>query len=147
MTGLASVRDPKLVRERFEEDLRSIVRAKAVRFRDDVEHRPAPGTISCDLPGPASAGRPRLEAVFDPARPIDPRARQMLLAGAHVAGLLLEIERAHGRWPLACARSRGEDDGAAPLIGSSLPIRILRDRIERVAATDFTVLIQGPSRR
>jgi transcriptional regulator with PAS, ATPase and Fis domain len=145
MTGLAAVRDPKMVRERFEEDLRSIVRAKAVRFRDEVDHRPAAGTISCDLPGPASEGRPRLEAVFDPDRPIDARARQMLVAGAHVAGLLLEIERAHGRWPLACAKSRGEHDGAAPLIGSGLPIRILRDRIERVAATDFTVLIEGES--
>src|SRR4029453_12092871 len=30
-------------------------------------------------------------------------------------------------------------------IGSSLPIRVLRDRLERVAATDFTVLIEGES--
>jgi hypothetical protein len=64
-----------------------------------------------------------------------------LAAGAQVAGLLLEIERANGRWPLACARSR--TDGAAPLIGSSRAIRLVRDRIERVAATDFTVLIEG----
>jgi hypothetical protein len=67
----------------------------------------------------------------------------MLAAGAHVAGLLLEIERANGRWPLACARSR--TDGAAPLIGSSRAIRLVRDRIERVASTDFTVLIEGGS--
>lgn len=46
----------------------------------------------------------------------------------------LEIERANGRWPLASARSRS--DGAAPLIGSSLAIRLVRDRIERVTATD-----------
>jgi transcriptional regulator with PAS, ATPase and Fis domain len=144
MAGLASVRDPRMVRERFEEDLRTIVRAKSVRFRDDGE-KAVPGVISCDLPGPTIEGRPRLEAVFDPARPVDARARQMLAAGAYVAGLLLEIERANGRWPLACARSRGEVDGAAPLIGSSLPIRVLRDRLERVAATDFTVLIEGES--
>jgi hypothetical protein len=146
MMGLASVRDPKMVRERFEEDLRSVVRAKSVRFREDLEGNaanPPAGVISCSLPGPAFEGKPRLEAVFDSARPPDARARQMLAAGAHVAALLLEIERANGRWPLACARSRGEADGAAPLIGSSLPIRILRDRIERVAATDFTVLIEG----
>jgi DNA-binding NtrC family response regulator len=148
MMGLASVRDPKMVRERFEEDLRSVVRAKSVRFREDLEGNaanPPAGVISCSLPGPAFEGKPRLEAVFDSARPPDARARQMLAAGAHVAALLLEIERANGRWPLACARSRGEADGAAPLIGSSLPIRILRDRIERVAATDFTVLIEGES--
>jgi Nif-specific regulatory protein len=36
-------------------------------------------------------------------------------------------------------------DGAAPLIGSSLVMRSVRERIERVAATDFTVLIDGES--
>src|SRR5919201_580656 len=32
-------------------------------------------------------------------------------------------------------------DGAAPLIGSTTVMHDLRDRVERVAATDFTVLI------
>jgi transcriptional regulator with PAS, ATPase and Fis domain len=36
-------------------------------------------------------------------------------------------------------------DGAAPLIGSSSVMRGVRDRIERVALTDFTVLIEGES--
>jgi transcriptional regulator with PAS, ATPase and Fis domain len=36
-------------------------------------------------------------------------------------------------------------DGAAVLIGSSSVMRNVRDRIERVAATDFTVLIDGES--
>jgi transcriptional regulator with PAS, ATPase and Fis domain len=36
-------------------------------------------------------------------------------------------------------------DGAAPLIGSSLVMRNVRERIERIAATDFTVLIDGES--
>ena len=39
----------------------------------------------------------------------------------------------------------GRPDGAAPLIGSSAPIRAVRDRIERIAGTDFTVLIEGAS--
>ena len=145
MTGLSAVRDPRMVRERFEEELRALIRAKAVRFREDLEESVPPGVIACKLPGPPFEGKPRLEAEFDPGRPADARARQMLSAGAHVAGLLLEIERANGRWPLACARSRADVDGAAPLIGSSLPMRILRDRIERVATTDFTVLIEGES--
>jgi transcriptional regulator with PAS, ATPase and Fis domain len=143
MSGLASVREPRMVRERFEEDLRALVRAKTVKFRDDTDEIVGPHVVCCEVPGPALEGRARLEAVFDPSRPADARARQMLSAGAHVAGLLLEIERANGRWPLACARSRG--DGVAPLIGSSTAIRILRDRIERVASTDFTVLIEGES--
>jgi two-component system, NtrC family, response regulator HydG len=44
---------------------------------------------------------------------------------------------------LACAKSR--TDGAAPLIGSGRAIRLVRERIERVAATDFTALIEGES--
>jgi hypothetical protein len=143
MVGLAAVREPRLVRERFEEDLRALVRATSVTFRHDALDIDRPNVVSFDLPGSPIEGRPRIEAVFDPTRPVDDRARQMLAAGAYVAGLLLEIERAHGRWPLGCARSR--TDGAAPLIGSSLAIRLLRDRIERVAATDFTALIEGAS--
>jgi DNA-binding NtrC family response regulator len=34
-------------------------------------------------------------------------------------------------------------DGAAPLIGSTAVMHELRDRVERVAVTDFTVLIEG----
>ncbi len=41
--------------------------------------------------------------------------------------------------------SRMRRDGAAPLIGSSAVMRIVRDRIERVAATDFIALIDGES--
>jgi transcriptional regulator with PAS, ATPase and Fis domain len=36
-------------------------------------------------------------------------------------------------------------DGAAPLVGSSAIMRGLRERIERVALTDFTILIEGES--
>jgi len=142
-TGLAAVREPRLVRERFEEQLRALVRATSVSFRHNEDDTIRPNVVSFDLPGSPVDGRPRLEAVFDPGRPADDRALRMLAAGAQVAGLLLAIERANGRWPLACARSRS--DGAAPLIGSSRAIRLVRDRIERVAATDFTVLVEGES--
>jgi DNA-binding NtrC family response regulator len=142
-TGLAAVREPRLVRERFEQELRALVRAKSVTFRQDGDESQRPDVVSYEVPGSPFEDRPWLEAVFDPSRPADDRARQMLAAGAQVAGLLLEIERANGRWPLASARSRS--DGAAPLIGSSLAIRAVRDRIERVAGTDFTVLIEGAS--
>jgi transcriptional regulator with PAS, ATPase and Fis domain len=142
-TGLASVREPRLVRERFEQELRALVRATSVTFRQDGEDSRHPNVVSFEVPGSPFERRPWLEAVFDPARPVDDRARQMLAAGAQIAGLLLEMERANGRWPLASARSGG--DGAAPLLGSSAAIRGVRDRIERVAATDFTVLIEGES--
>jgi transcriptional regulator with PAS, ATPase and Fis domain len=142
-TGLASVREPRLVRERFEQELRALVRATSVTFRQDGDDSRHPNVVSFEVPGSPFERRPWLEAVFDPARPVDDRARRMLAAGAQIAGLLLEMERANGRWPLASARTGG--DGAAPLIGSSAAIRAVRDRIERVAATDFTVLIEGDS--
>lgn len=41
--------------------------------------------------------------------------------------------------------NRRPGDGVAPIIGSSAVMRALRTRIERVAATDFTILIEGES--
>jgi hypothetical protein len=96
-SGLAAVREPRMVRERFEEQLRLLVRATSVSFRYDEDDTIRPNVVSFDLPGSPLEGRPRLEAVFDPTRPVDERARGMLAAGAQVAGLLLEIERANGR--------------------------------------------------
>jgi hypothetical protein len=138
-SGLSVVREPRLVRERFEQQLRTLVRARSVLFRDDDEATASgPDTVSVPIAnGPSSRGA-RIEATFDPGRPPDAWARRMLGAAGQVAGLLLEIERANGRWPLACATSRV--DGAAPLIGSSAAIRAVRERLEKVAATDFTVL-------
>jgi transcriptional regulator with PAS, ATPase and Fis domain len=141
--GLSVVREPRLVRERFEQQLRHLVGARAVCFRDAGEPgEPAAHLVMVPIPDSPS-GRARIEALFDAGRPPDAWARRMLGAAAQVAGLLLEIERAHGRWPLACATSR--TDGAAPLIGSSAAIRDVRDRLEKVAATDFTCLIEGES--
>jgi hypothetical protein len=40
---------------------------------------------------------------------------------------------------------RPHHDGAAPLIGSSPAIQQVRNRIERIAATDFTMLVEGAS--
>jgi transcriptional regulator with PAS, ATPase and Fis domain len=83
-----------------------------------------------------------LEAAFDGRTGPDDWTCQMLEAAASLAGLLLETERlANTPVPLTSA----ERDGAAPLIGSSEIMRLLRDRVERVANTNFTVLIEGES--
>ena len=60
-----------------------------------------------------------------------------------MAALLLEIERVQANAPRGVVR---RSERAAPLIGSSAAIREIRDRIQRVAPTDFTVLIEGRSR-
>ncbi|MEO7132602.1 MAG: hypothetical protein ABI024_00125, partial [Vicinamibacterales bacterium] len=83
-----------------------------------------------------------LEASFDARTGPDDWTCQLLEAAAPIAGMLLETERlANTPAPLTVA----ERDGAAPLIGSSETMRLLRDRVERVANTNFTVLIEGES--
>ena len=90
-SGLAAVREPRLVRERFEEELRALVRATSVTFRQDGDETRRPNVVACEVPGsPPFERRSWLEAVFEPTRPADDRPRQMLAAGAQVAGLLLE---------------------------------------------------------
>jgi two-component system response regulator HydG len=79
---------------------------------------------------------------FEDGRAPDDWTRQLLEAATHLAALIVEIERGQSRHALP---SRFRPDGAAPLIGSSRAIRLLRQRIERVAAIDFTVLIEGES--
>jgi two-component system NtrC family response regulator len=66
----------------------------------------------------------------------------MLGLASQLAALVMEIERTRGT---TTPRGAPPGDGAAPLIGSTPVMRTLRQRIERVAATDFTVLIEGES--
>ena len=58
---------------------------------------------------------------------------------ARLAGLVLRGDDRRAR------PSRQVEDGAAPLIGSSAAMARLRRRLERVATTDFTVLVEGES--
>src|SRR3954453_9350979 len=142
-SGLASVREPRLVRERFEETLRAFLGATSVTLCEEGDVHERPHVVSCELPTLPMEGRPCLVAVFDSKRRVGDRSRQIPASAGQIAALLLELERASGRWPLSSAR--GRPDGAAPLIGSSVPIRAVRERIERVASTDFTILIEGES--
>jgi hypothetical protein len=140
-TAIACGRDG--VRERFEEELRVLVRARSIALRDEPD-APGPHVMCFDVPSGAVHHRGRIEADFDAGRRLDGWTCQVLEGATHVAAMILELERAGGR---LSAAARGRADGAAPLIGSSSGIRAVRDRIERVAATDFTVLIEGASGR
>ena len=80
-----------------------------------------------------------LEANCEPNRPLDDVDYQVLTSVAQLAGLVLEAAR-----PRMMARLAPRD-GAAPLIGSTPLMQQLRTRVERVAPTDFTVLIEGES--
>jgi DNA-binding NtrC family response regulator len=80
-----------------------------------------------------------LEASCEPSRPLQDCDHEVLAAAAHLGALVLEAARVRMRGRARLA------DGAAPLIGSTTVMQALRARIERVAATDFTVLVEGES--
>ncbi len=82
-----------------------------------------------------------LEASFDADGGLDGWTNQLLESAACLAALVLETSRSGGV-PVPAMMRR---DGAAPLIGSSVVMKALRERVERVATTDFTVLIEGES--
>jgi transcriptional regulator with PAS, ATPase and Fis domain len=97
--------------------------------------------IAFPVPTSDDGKRMVLEASFD-GQGADDWSCQLLQAAASLATMLIEAERLARTQEGAASRSR---DGAAPLIGSSAAMEVLRDRVERVATTDFTVLIEGES--
>jgi transcriptional regulator with PAS, ATPase and Fis domain len=128
-----------------EEGLRRLMPVRAVILRQGpFDRRPATigaaERMALEVPGLASSDA-MLEAVFDPGSPIDDWDVQLLQTARYVAALVLEIERCR----LALPTRRSPVDDSAPLVGSSAAIRSLRERIARVAATDFTILIEGES--
>jgi len=93
---------------------------------------------------------PRRIAVLDvlpgEGRTLDDWDMQTLALTSQIGALVLEIEslrRPARAEALSVAISR--PDGAAPLIGSTPVMQELRQKIERVAATNFTALIEGES--
>lgn len=132
----------------FEREVQRVLRMRAVRLREIpiryqvrlVTPTRTSDSIVLGVPNVDSRVQAVLEATCDPNRDLDERDYRVLSAVAQLAGLVLEAAR--GR---SAARVRPAD-GAAPLIGSTTAMQALRGRIERVALTDFTVLIEGPMR-
>ena len=140
--GITLGSEPRAARERLEEELRSTLRARSVILRDEPAPLLAPNTLCFEVPFGYGDGRARLEILFETPRPLDEWSCQVIEAATQLAAMILELERATGR---LMNGARRQADGAAPLIGSSEAIRRVRERIERVAATDFTILIEGES--
>jgi hypothetical protein len=147
-------RDISLMRGVFEQTLRQVVPVRTVQLREPgsrwgsrPEAASSPESVALEVPGPDAGRVGLLEATFDPGCRLGEWDFQMLGIAAQLGGLVLEIERL--RLQLARAglfhQQRARRDGAAPLIGSAPVIQTLRSTIERVAGTDFTVLVEGPS--
>jgi two-component system response regulator HydG len=147
--------DVSLIRGAFEEMLRRVVPVRSVHLRDAVGSRwiaradmPLDArSIALEVPGADSTSQGVLEATFDPGCRPGEWDFQTLGLAAHVAALVLEIERSRMQLARADVLSNGRPkrDGAAPLIGSAPAMVALRGTIERIAGTDFTVLLEGES--
>jgi transcriptional regulator with PAS, ATPase and Fis domain len=133
-------REPRLLRQRFEDELRDLLHARVVELRDAaVPSSRQDVTLTVDV-AVGSSVLGAIDVVFEAGRQVDDWTRQCLASACPVAAVVLVLERVH--------RASGgpvRTDGAAPIIGSCPGIRLLRERIERVAVTDFTVLIEGES--
>jgi len=142
------------IRGAFEAALQRLTPIRTVTLRDissrwsgRADQAKGAESIALEVPGSEPYGPGMLEATFDPGAALGEWDFQMLGVAAHVAALVLEIER--GRQQLARAGllsvGRSVVESAAPLIGSTQAMRELRDIVARVATTDFTVLIEGES--
>ena len=146
--------DISLMRGVFEETLRRVVPVRTVQLREPgsrwgsrPEAASSPESVALEVPSADPGAVGLLEATFDPGCRLGEWDFQVLGIAAQIGALVLEIERS--RLQLARAgllnQQRIRRDGTAPLIGSTPIMQALRSTIERVAATDFTVLLEGES--
>ena len=132
----------------FEREVRHLVDAREVRLREVpscyqarlVTPTRTAGAVVLGVPTADDRTQAVLEASMPPNRPLRDVDLQLLTTAAYIGGLVLEASRAQDRSP----RSR-HPDPLVPMIGSSAAMSTLRDQVARVAATDFTVLIEGES--
>jgi DNA-binding NtrC family response regulator len=146
--------DVSALRDTFENGLRTVVRARSVQLREPGQRWPSRAiaplgseSIAFEVPGMDHASSSVLDATFDPDCHLGEWDFQTLAMAAHVGSFVLEVERGRTQ----AFRSSGSGgprhrrDAAAPLIGSTPVMEELRRTIERVAGTDFTVLLEGES--
>ena len=140
-------------RDRFLDGVRRVLPAAArVTLRDwragetPVTAAPERHLLSVDVPTADPRIVAALDAVPHDARQFDEWDVQVLTLAGRLAGVLLEVEALRRTQRANAFRVfPSRPDGAAPLIGSTPVMCALRERIERLAATDFTVLIEGES--
>lgn len=150
---LQSGREMPSLRAQFEDGLREALRVPAVRLREEappyVAAVPVPGDAArrrC-VEVPTRGGGPRmvLEALLDSEVALDAWDNQLFLLAAQLASLVVEIEQRRDVRPVVAGVVKRSEASVPLLVGSSPAMQTLRVNIERVAAMDFTVLIEGES--
>ncbi len=150
---LRSGREAPSLRARFEAGLQEALRAQAVHLRENPPVYVAtvqstggsPGRAWVDVPTRHGTPRVVLEATLESDSSLDPWDTQLLNIAAQVAALVIELDQFRSNPPCVASVTRRPDSSTPTLIGTSPAMTTLRENISRVAATDFTVLIQGES--
>jgi len=113
--------------------------------RPNCSPEPESGVVRVPVPTRGEGLGWMLEIGLMPGQVLTDAHWEAIRRGLGVWELAAEFDRKGGAVPRLLHAQHRVRDGAAPLIGSSLEMCRLRERIERVAATDFTVLIEGES--
>jgi transcriptional regulator with PAS, ATPase and Fis domain len=145
--------DVALMRGAFEHMLPRVVPVRSIQLRPrgqrwiGIPQVSRVESVALDVPGSDPTAPGTLEATFEPGYSLGEWDFQTLNLATHIGALVLEIERSRAELTRAGLHSvvRHKRDGAAPLIGSTPAVQALRSTIERVASTDFTVLLEGES--
>lgn len=151
--ALSGRTEPGDVRRVFEEATAGALDVRSVALREAASRwptcAPAPGfeCVAFEVPAAEGGKRGSLEFTYTRTTQHGEWDHQLFGQAAQLAAFVFEIERgrAHANRVGAGVAQRLRRDGAAPLIGSTPAMTALRSRIERVASTDFTVLLEGES--
>jgi two-component system response regulator HydG len=143
--------DSGMLRRVFEDGVRSLVSAERVQLREAslppirLVGGVAP-TVAIEVPtGDLQRGL-FLEAAAPAGQRFDEWDMQVLAMCSQLAAVVVEIERLRAPRPVvAGAAAQPPFPEVSALVGSTPAMRALRQRIDRIAATDFTVLIEGES--
>jgi DNA-binding NtrC family response regulator len=150
--AIAERADISTLRGIFEQRLHRMVSVRSLRLKDARNRWAGPSecqetaeSVAFEVPGVSGGGV--LEAAIDCGSSMGDWDYQTLAAAAHAASLILEIDR--GRQQLArvglTPATRSAQEPAVSLIGRTPALKALRAQVERVAGTDFTVLVEGES--
>lgn len=141
--GIASLRSA------LEESVQRVLRARGVHLRRAPLPPPRESVreklVALEVPVRETHNRALLQCAFPEGARVGEWEMQTLRTAAQVASLVLELDRSRMQLARASHGARPDRDGAAPLIGSTPAMATLRSRVERVANTHFTVLIEGES--
>ena len=146
--GLVQRQDQGPLQNIFEQELSRVLPARSIRLREIptrfharlVTPTGTAQSVVLDVATPDPSRQIVLEATLAPGSRLDEWNKELLVAAANLGALVMEADLRRPPTPVA-----PRSEGAVLLVGSTPAMCRLRERVERVAVTDFTVLIEGES--